>query len=248
MAAPSISRHPGCVDRRRLGGFGIFTSHRERRLWLVAAFTTATIFSTLGLAGTWVGGLGSSDLNAATFVLGFLLVLGAIGVRGSGRRIGGMEAFAAIGVIAVYVLVLTRLMSFAERSHLMEYGVVAIVIHAALAERSQKVTSVKHPGLMAIGMTALIGATDELVQLALPARVFDPVDILFNTAAAVMSVSAVILLGWARARRRGDVDVRDQTQCANPERALLTAAYSLATSGKTPSWTETPHENGSTRR
>ena len=53
--------------------------------------------------------------------------------------------------------------------------------------------------LAAILITAAIGVIDEAIQLALPHRVFDPVDMLFNTLAAVSAVAAGLVL--ARMRR-----------------------------------------------
>ena len=46
----------------------------------------------------------------------------------------------------------------------------------------------------------MIGALDEGIQLFLPARVFDPTDILFNALAAGMAVGASLALRWARLR------------------------------------------------
>lgn len=179
----------------------LFTSARERWLWILTGFVVATVLATLGVAGTWAGGLGNSDLNALTFVLGFVLVVVAIATQGVDRSIGRTEVFALVGVIAVYVLVVTRLTSFAERSHLIEYGVVALLIHAALVERSKKDRRVTRPALVAIAFTALLGTVDELIQPWLPQRVFDPVDILFNATAAIMSVTAAVWLARTRARR-----------------------------------------------
>ena len=48
--------------------------------------------------------------------------------------------------------------------------------------------------------TGLIGVIDECIQLLLPSRVFDPIDMLFNVLAAVMAVTASTALGWARKR------------------------------------------------
>jgi len=160
-----------------------------------------TIYATLGFAGTLAGVLGDQGLNAATFVLGALLVLAAVVVHGFGGRPGGTEVFITVGVAAVYVLVFTRLTSPVERSHLIEYGVVAVLVYAALNERVSHGHRVPVPALLAIVATALIGAFDELIQAVLPNRVFDPIDIGFNTAAAVMAVAAAAALGWARRRR-----------------------------------------------
>lgn len=163
----------------------------------------STIYLTLGLAGTLAGLLDDRSLNAATFVLGSLLILGAIATQGARRRLGGTEVFVALGIGAIYVLLFTRLTSPVERSHLMEYGVVAVLVYQALKERASNGSHVPKPAWLAIGATAIVGAVDELIQALLPNRVFDPVDIGFNTAAAVMAIAASATLEWAHWRRSG---------------------------------------------
>ncbi len=53
------------------------------------------------------------------------------------------------------------------------------------------------PGGAEIGV-ALGVALDECIQLLLPSRVFDLIDILFNILASVMAVAASLALSWAR--------------------------------------------------
>ena len=88
--------------------------------------------------------------------------------------------------------------SVTERTHLMEYGVVGVFIYAALTERASQGRHVPVPALLAMLATTLLGAFDEGIQAMLPSRVFDPMDMLFNFLAAVMSVAASATLGWAR--------------------------------------------------
>lgn len=87
-----------------------------------------------------------------------------------------------------------------ERTHIVEYGVVAILIHEALTERASRGRPVPVPALLAIGATILVGALDEFVQLLLPSRVFDPADIFVNSVSALMAVLAKLALGVARRR------------------------------------------------
>lgn len=180
----------------------LFTSQRERHLWAWTLVVVATILSTLGLAGTLAGWLGESGLNAVTFVLGSLLVLlAAIGL-GWGGRPGRDEVFVAVGVAAVYILMFTRLTSAVERSHLIEYGVVALLIYAALGEREDIRTRWRVS--LSIVAAGVIGLVDETIQFFLPNRVFDPVDVIFNTLAAAMAVSAASVLAVFRRRRSMD--------------------------------------------
>ncbi len=178
-----------------------FTSNRERRLWLWTVAVVVGIYATLGLARTLADALGDSGfLDPVLFSLGMLLVLAAVVMQGVQRRPRGVEVGILLGVAAVYLMVFTRMASPVERSHLIEYGVVALFVYTALTERASQGRHVPAPALLAILLTTLIGAVDECIQLFLPSRVFDPIDILFNTLAAVMAVGASVVLHWARAR------------------------------------------------
>ena len=94
-------------------------------------------------------------------------------------------------------------MGFEERTHLIEYGVVAVFIHEALTERASHDRRVPLPAALAILATALLGALDECIQAFLPTRAFDVQDMVFNTLAAVMAIANSLVLGWARRWRRG---------------------------------------------
>ena len=71
-----------------------------------------------------------------------------------------------------------------------------------LAERAANGRRVPVPAILAILIATVLGVVDECLQAFLPQRVFDPRDLLFNTLAAVMAVSASSALLWARSRRR----------------------------------------------
>ena len=86
----------------------------------------------------------------------------------------------------------------AERSHLLEYSVVALFIYEALTERASQGRRVPVPALLAILATSLVGVLDECIQAFLPSRVFDPLDMLQNAVAAVVAVTGCAALRWAR--------------------------------------------------
>lgn len=175
-----------------------FSSKRERRLWTWTLAVVVAIYSTLGLAGTLAGAV-SQDLLAAGVLLCMLLVLATIVTQGLRVRPGGAEIGIALGIAAAYILVFLRMNgAVAERTHLMEYGVVGVFIHEALTERASRGRRVPVPALLAILATTLVGVLDEGIQSILPSRVFDPVDMLFNFLAAVMAVTASAALRWAR--------------------------------------------------
>lgn len=179
-----------------------FSSPRERRLWICTLLVVAGIYSTLGLAST-LAQLGLADsLAAIAFITCMVLVGLSVLTEGLSVRPGGVEIGVAIGIFAVYGFLFIR-MALPERSHLIEYSVVAVFIYGALAERSRHGRWVPFPALLAGLATTLVGVVNECIQLLLPSRVFDWVDILFNTLAGAMAVCAMLILGWARRYARG---------------------------------------------
>ncbi len=176
----------------------LLSSRRERRLWTWALAVVLAIYSTLGLAQTLAVALDDSGLGAVLFVLGCLLVLVTIVTQGLRTRPTGVEIGVGLGVAAVYLLVFVRMSVPAERTHLVEYGVLAVFIYEALEERAERGRRVPWPALLAVLATSLIGAVDECIQAVLPIRVFDPRDLLFNVLASVMAVATCAALGWAR--------------------------------------------------
>ncbi len=176
-----------------------FTSARERRLWFFTLAVVLGIYATLGLGST----LAKIDqsLAAAAFLsfmaaAGLTVILLALRVRPRGAEIG-----AALGIVSVYLFVLLR-MTIPERSHLIEYSVLAAFIYAALTERKSNGRRVPVPPLLAVLTAAGIGAFDEFIQIFLPDRVFDTTDIFFNFLASLMAVTASVILGWVRRKVR----------------------------------------------
>ena len=176
----------------------LFTSRRERRLWLWTLLVVAAIYSTLGLARPLAGALRERGLLEALFMLGMLLVGAAILTQGLKTRPGGAEICVALGVAAVYLLLFARVATPEERTHLIEYGVVAVFIYEALGERASHGRRVPVPALLAVLAASLVGVLDENIQALLPNRAYDIRDVLFNVLAALMAVAASAALAWAR--------------------------------------------------
>ena len=193
----------------------LFSSNRERRLWMWTAVVVAAIYSTLGLARTLVDYLGNDFFSVWLFLAGCLLVLLTVVTQGLRVRPGGAEIAVALGVAAAYLLIVVRMSVPTERSHLVEYGVVAVFIHEALTERASRGHRVPAPALLAIVAASLVGLIDEGIQRLIPNRVFDPVDILFNVLAAAMAVTASVAL--RRARRWSSSVVRRAMGEPGPE-------------------------------
>ena len=158
----------------------------------------AAIYSTLGLARPLAGVLRELGLLEALFMLGMLLVGAAILTQGLKTRPGGAEICVALGVAAVYLLLFARVATPEERTHLIEYGVVAVFIYEALGERASHGRRVPVPALLAVLAASLVGVLDENIQALLPNRAYDIRDVLFNVLAALMAVAASAALAWAR--------------------------------------------------
>lgn len=175
----------------------LFTSVRERRLWVCTLIVVVAIYSTLGLTTMLAEILRNRELFDSMFAVGFFLIWAAILTQGLKVRPRRAEISVALGIVAVYLMLFAR-MGIPERTHLFEYSVVALFIYEALTERASQGRRVPMPALLAILIASLIGVLDECIQAFLPNRVFDPIDIFFNVLAAVMAVAASVALGWAR--------------------------------------------------
>lgn len=176
----------------------VFSSDRERRLWLWTAAVLIAIYSTLGLARTLVDELSERDLLPAAFVVGLVLVVGPIAWRWARKRPDWAEIGVALAVAFAYCMVWVRMESWAERTHLLEYGIVAALIHMALLERVRNGREVPLPAALAVGVTAVLGLVDECIQAVLPSRVFDFRDVFFNAFAGFMVVAARLAIGPQR--------------------------------------------------
>lgn len=179
----------------------LFTTYRERRLWLWTFAIVVAIYSTLGLTGTLAGFLRKHGLMEASFIFGAFLIVATIVAQGLKARPGGTEIAVALGIAAAYLMVFVRMSITEERTHLIEYGLVGAFIHEALTERASQDRHVPMPALLAILATTLVGVLDECIQAFLPSRVFDPFDILFNFLAGTMAV--VARLAMAPVQRPG---------------------------------------------
>ena len=177
----------------------IFSSNRERRLWIWVLIVVIAIYSTLALANKLAESLQNNELfGVGFFIFACLLVLATIITHGLKSRPGSAEIFVALGIAASYILVFVRMSIPTERSHLIEYGVLAILIFEALKERKSQGQHVPVPAILAFLASSIIGVLDECVQAFIPRRVFDYRDILFNVLAALMAVCSSLALTWAR--------------------------------------------------
>lgn len=178
-----------------------FSSNRERRLWMWALAVVVAIYATADLARTLADALRESgllELTPTMFSAGMLLIGIAILVQGLRERSRGVEVGFALGVAAIAVLGFARGIAAAERSHLIEYAVLALIIHEALVERTAHGKRVPVPAVLAIALTTAVGVVDECIQFFLPSRTFDWFDIGFDLLASVLAVGSSVSIRWVR--------------------------------------------------
>ena len=186
------------------GNNSVFSSKRERRLWLSLVIVMAAIYATLGHAPALLAALSGSllDITGDNLVLALLITLVALPVFFVKQERSRMELAVMAGIFAVCLLAWLRLGSAEARTHLFEYGMVAALIHEALLERRANGRHAPSPALLALLLTILLGWLDEGIQSTLPNRVYDLMDVAFNTLAAITIIGARQLHSWATARLR----------------------------------------------
>ncbi len=176
----------------------LFTSKREKRLWIWTMVIIVAIYASLGIARPISNILIDNGLLTPFFIAGMLLVCVTILTHGFKRRPGKIDIILVPGVIAVYLMVFVRIEIPQERTHLIEYGVLAIFILETFKERAKNIDYLLSPALLAILSTGIFGIIDELIQAFIPNRIFDIRDILFNTFAGILAVGISSILVWIR--------------------------------------------------
>ncbi len=176
-----------------------FTSSREKRLWVYTLIVIGGLYSSLWWAYPLSITLRDQGLISNLFWVGLIAIALVILLHGIFNRRPKQEWLLWIGILAVYLLIMLRMAVPEERSHLIEYIVLAICIHRALLERASN-TAVWLPASQAWLYTTLLGIGDEVLQLWVPKRVFDPIDIFFNMLAATLAIGFSVILQWMRKR------------------------------------------------
>lgn len=178
----------------------IFSSKRERRLWFALAIVLVGIYATLGQTPAIVAALGIDIIESveANLVFALLVLLVVIPIFFVDKRLARVEIAVGIGIITVYLLAWLRLGSWEERTHLFEYALVAALVHEALLERRDNGRRAPAPALLALLISIGLGWLDEGIQSLLPNRVFELIDVAFNSIAATMIIGA----RWIVARVR----------------------------------------------
>ncbi len=176
-------------------------SARERRLWFGAGGLLAAIYASLYSVRPLANWLRDHGLLRVS-IGALFLVVAAVVLRWCLARSPGRREIAVLALFGVlYLGVLWPIRMPEERFHLLEYGLLAGLVYAALLERRRPGAGMRWsalPGLLAVLVSGLAGWIDEGIQYLLPNRYYDRVDVWLNVLAAVMAVGALAALAEAR--------------------------------------------------
>lgn len=182
----------------------IFSSTREKRLWISLGVVQIAIYATLGYAPIVAAALREQSRlrdNMFFWLFVSMVVVAVLFIR---SRPGRAEIAVGVGIAIIFVTAWLRIGTLEERTHLFEYGLVAALLHEVLLERWGNGRFHQNPTLFALILAFCLGFLDEIIQAFLPNRVFDPVDIFFNTVAAIMIIGArwllILVRHWVSSR------------------------------------------------
>jgi len=170
----------------------------ERRVkaWLWFLAYVGLVYSTIAIFPRLWNGLrihaGDSvrHLGTIAVVLALLYASRQVQKRKCIRNIGSYLGLSAC--VLAYAFLLHRFGQFpAERLHLLEYGLMSMLLHRAMTTDAD-VSLVSYVG--AWGLTILIGFGDETIQWILPQRYFELKDVGLNALAAALGLAMVYLV------------------------------------------------------
>jgi len=179
----------------------LFTSDRERRLWIWVGVVLLAIYSSLGPSQILAEWLRERNLLRISFAAALLLGAAIVVWKWAKTRPGWREIGVGFGVTFAFLWALARVgVPPEERTHLIEYAVLASFIYQALIERRRNGRAVPAPDAVTVIATSLLGWVDESVQWLLPNRVYDMRDVFFNFLAGVMFVFVALFVALVRQR------------------------------------------------
>lgn len=170
-----------------------FESARERRLWTAVAAAVALLFAALYPLQLVLDALRAGNLLRVT-IGGLFILCAATVVAALARRRAPLRAWVVLALAAALYAVLALAMEVPqERLHLVEYGALALLVRAAIAESATARAlrdRLTNAGVWALAAVTVIGWLDEAVQGALPNRLYDLRDVAFNALAAALALGA----------------------------------------------------------
>ena len=176
----------------------MFYSNREKWFWIGALAVLLGISATLIIDRPFRDLIKSQDVDAILFLYGMFMWGLAAFFHGIRRKTSVLEVWVVVGLMCVYFMVFFRMTLPTERSHLIEYGILALFVWEALRERQKFQKKLKWIGMWTILICTCVGVIDEVLQLFIPNRVFDFQDIFFDGMAASLAVGGSELMKWTR--------------------------------------------------
>lgn len=173
----------------------LFTSNRERYYWMITLVIIAAIYSSLVIKPSSLRIILDEYYQPILFITAMILIALSVIWYGIQKRPGKLEFGLILVLSAVFIMVILRL-GIAERTHLIEYSSLSLVVHQALSERFGDQAGAIKPAMIASFICIGIGVLDECLQLFIPYRVFDMIDILFNTLAVIFAIGGRLLLRY----------------------------------------------------
>ena len=177
-----------------------FRSSRERRLWLWAGALVVAIYASLYSVRPLADWLRQRHLLRAAILILFVVVVAAV-LRWVLARAPGRRELATLALFgALYMLALWPVRMPEERFHLIEYGLLAGLVYAALLERQRPGAAMRWSAsraALAVLLAGIAGWLDEGIQYLLPNRHYDWLDVALNLLAAVLAVGAAAALAEA---------------------------------------------------
>jgi len=148
---------------------------RGRWRWVLLCAYIFLIYSTLGLVRGWSEILREHGLAQSITMLAVALFV-FLSIAWGWQRASGRQRLGRVG-IGILLVIGALLVNFPEeRIHLVEYGLIGLMLGWALAGIS------RWPEWWPLGVALvwMVGLGDELIQAVLPNRVYDVRDIVLN--------------------------------------------------------------------
>lgn len=140
---------------------------------------------------------------AAAFIATMLLTALAIVFF----RLASLQIWMTVAIASVVLMFVARL-GMAERSHLIEFCVLTLLVMYAVFQQWPHWKRWQQAALAAT-ITVIAGVADETLQLLAPKRIFDWNDIWFNSLAAVFTALAVLSVTMLPTKRKKANQVKD---------------------------------------
>ena len=106
-----------------------FTSKREKQYWYLALIFQLTIYATITVVTPVSNFLEETRLLTPLFIGGMILLGLAILFHGWSSGYKKSTFGVILGILAVYIMVLVRIEIPMERTHIFEYGIVALGVY-----------------------------------------------------------------------------------------------------------------------